>query len=158
MLKGRIRTLAVAGSTTVAAALVALSATTASAATTTASVHGHVTAPTVAAASGCVTETFTTADQNTYLQCVRDEQVLLNNLVGILPDVQQIMVDGLYGMHTYNDVKSFQGDFTLEGVTVDGKTGPQTWWWVCRINFDNKFTGVYWHDAGCNTEPSKPPA
>jgi peptidoglycan hydrolase-like protein with peptidoglycan-binding domain len=150
MLKGRIRTLAVAGSTTVAAALVALSATAASAATTTASAPAHVTAPTVAAASGCVTETFTTADQNTYLQCVRDEQVLLNNLWSIgYSGMQQLSVDGHYGMHTYSDVRSFQGDIPIR---VDGITGPQTWWNLCHYNSVWGFTGVYWHDAGCNTE------
>jgi peptidoglycan hydrolase-like protein with peptidoglycan-binding domain len=156
MLKGRIRTLAVTGSTTVAAALIALSATAASAATTTASAPAHVTAPTVAAASGCVTETFTTADQNTDLQCVRDEQVLLNNLRSIgFAGLQQLTIDGQYGSHTTSDVVSFQKDIP---ITADGRTGPQTWWNLCHYNSVWGFTGVYWHDAGCNTEPSTPPA
>jgi peptidoglycan hydrolase-like protein with peptidoglycan-binding domain len=157
MLKGRIRTLAVAGGTIVAAALVALSATSASAATTAASTPAHVTAPTVAAASGCVTETFSIADQGTFERCVRDEQVLLNNIwsKNVVPGLQQLMVDGLYGSHTRDDVKAFQSDLLL---TVDGETGPQTWWWVCRINSNGGDRGVYWHDAGCNTEPANPPA
>jgi hypothetical protein len=121
---------------------------------------GIVVAPTTTAmaATGCVTEEFTISDQNTVLQCVRDEQVLLNNLRSARGNpfgLQQLTVDGQYGPNTRNDVITFQG---IEGITVDGRTGPQTWWWVCRSNSALGFTGAFWHDAGCNTEGPNPPA
>jgi hypothetical protein len=126
---------------------------------------GIVAAPaTIAiAASGCVTETFTIADQNTVLQCVKDGQVLLNNLWSTraktgITGLQQLTVDGQYGPHTKADVTSFQENFAPAGVTVDGKLGPQTWWWVCRINSNLGFQGTFWHGAGCNTEGPNPPA
>jgi len=161
MVKRRISVLAVTGITIVAAALAALSATTASAATTSASAPGHVTAPlTVKAtpdASGCVTEDFSQADEGTYEPCVRDEQVLLNNIwsVHVLPGLQDLATDGLYGPKTTSDVYTFQGDL---GISYDGVTGPQTWWWVCHINSNAGFTGTYWHDAGCATEGASPPS
>jgi len=48
------------------------------------------------------------------------------------------------------DVEQFQRD---AGDSVDGVTGSETWGSLCIINGDNGFRGVYWHDAGCNTEP-----
>ena len=114
------------------------------------------------AASGCVTQNFTTADQNTFLTCVKDGQVLLNNLRGFplfFPGLQQLTVDGFYGPHTEGDVRAFQTDIANanETITIDGKLGPQTWWWLCRENFDFGFTGTFWHDAGCATEGPNPP-
>jgi peptidoglycan hydrolase-like protein with peptidoglycan-binding domain len=157
MLNGRIRTLAVTGVMIVAAALVALSTTAASAATTMASAPGHVTAVRAADASGCVTEDFSEADENTYEVCVRDEQVLLNNLWNgyVFSNLQELTVDGYYGPNTESDVLFFQVD---AGITRDGITGPQTWWWLCHINSINGFQGVYWHGAGCATEGSSPPS
>lgn len=157
MLKGRIRTLAGAAIMIVAAALVTLSTSAASAATTTASAPGHVTAALAADASGCVTQDFSEADEGTYEVCVRDEQVLLNNLWNgyVLSNLQEISVDGYYGPQTESDVLFFQAD---AGITKDGITGPQTWWWLCHINAINGFQGAYWHGAGCATEGSSPPS
>jgi peptidoglycan hydrolase-like protein with peptidoglycan-binding domain len=146
----RIRTLAVTSITIVAAALVTLSTTAASAATTAASAPGHVTAPRAAAAAGCVTDTFTTRYVNTYEQCVRDEQVLLNDLhYGLVDGMERaplLTVDGYYGPHTYSVVRFFQGQI---GFTPNGITDPKTWKGLCVIAYKTNFTGVYWHDAGC---------
>ena len=162
MPKYKIRTLAVAGITIVGAALATLGTTTvASAAPAAASAPAHVTAQWAAKAaadpSGCVTEDFSEADEGTYEPCVRDEQVLLNNLwsVHVLPGLKDLTVDGYYGPDTTSDVYTFQGDLA---ITYDGVTGPQTWWWVCHINSNAGFTGTYWHDAGCATETASPPS
>jgi peptidoglycan hydrolase-like protein with peptidoglycan-binding domain len=151
MLKRRIRTLAVTGITIVAAALVTLSTTAASAATTVASAPGHVTAPQAAeAATGCVTIQFGTWDENTYERCVRDEQILLNDLhYGLVDGMNRaplLTVDGYYGPHTYGVVRFFQGQID---ITQDGITGPQTWHALCDIAGNTGYQGVYWHDAGC---------
>jgi peptidoglycan hydrolase-like protein with peptidoglycan-binding domain len=162
MLNGRTRTLAVTGITIVGSALAALGTTTAaSAATTAASAPAAAAAPqAVAAASGCVTEQFGIWDQNTYEVCVRDEQVLLNNIwsKGVVPGLRDLSVDGFYGSNTTADVTNFQTDFHEAGVSIDGITGPQTWWWVCHINSNLGFRGTYWQGAGCNTEGGSPPA
>lgn len=116
------------------------------------------------AASGCVTETFTTADAGTFLTCVKDAQVLLNNIRNDLsPALPDITVDGFYGNQTFNDVEQFQEDVDLlhlraPVLAVDGKLGPQTWWWLCDENSIFKFQGTFWHDAGCATEGPSPPA
>ena len=159
MLRRRIRTLAVTGTTIVAAALVTLGTTGASAATVTASAPGHVTAPQAAEATGCVAIEFGIWDENTYEQCVRDEQILLNNLYynSVVYLNQGLKVDGYYGPDTYSDVRSFQTDIP-QPAYIDGITGPQTWWWLCHINSANGFSGVYCHDAGCATEPGSPPS
>jgi peptidoglycan hydrolase-like protein with peptidoglycan-binding domain len=159
MLKRRIHILAVTGITIVAATIVTLTSTAAYAATTTASAPGHVTAPQAQATSGCVTVEFGIWDENTYEQCVRDEQILLNNLYynGIVYVNQGLTVDGYYGPDTYSAVRSFQTDIP-QPAYIDGITGPQTWWWLCHINSANGFSGVYWHDAGCATEPGSPPS
>jgi len=108
------------------------------------------------ALSGCVTETFTIADQNTFLRCVKDAQVLLNNIRNDLnPTRPDITVDGFYGPQTANDVNLFQQELNnLPGVTVtvDSKLGLQTWAWLCAINQQNGFRGTFWNDAGCATE------
>ena len=103
-------------------------------------------APGASAATGCVTRTF--GESNTYQQCVRDEQILLNDLfnVGIPFPNQRFTVDGIYGPRTFSDVVSFQSHSTLH---VDGITGPQTWQLLCNITGRNAFRGVYWRDAGC---------
>ena len=148
-----------AGAVTImsATALTALAATGASAATSTsaataaASASGHVSAPRAAdAATGCVTVQFGTWDENTYEQCVRDEQILLNDLhyglVDGMNDVPLLTVDGYYGPDTTSDVYTFQGDLA---ITYDGITGPQTWSALCTIAGNVGYQGVYWHDAGC---------
>jgi hypothetical protein len=158
MLERRIRTLAVTGIMTVAAALVTLGTTAASAAPTTASTPAHVTAPRAAeATSGCVTETFTEADEPYYEQCVADEQILLNdiwysqeNTEIYLGVIELLTVDGSYGPDTTSDVEAFQGFY---GDEVDGKTGPMTWGTLCSSDYYLGYHGTYWNDAGCATEP-----
>jgi peptidoglycan hydrolase-like protein with peptidoglycan-binding domain len=159
VLKGRNRTLACTSIMIMAGALVTLSTTAASAATSTASAPGHVTPTVTTDSSGCVTEDFSEADEGIYEVCVRDEQVLLNNLWNnyILSNLHELTVDGYYGPSTESDVVMFQANFRPEGVTIDGITGPQTWWWLCHENAINGFEGVYWHGVGCATEGSSPP-
>jgi len=108
------------------------------------------------AASGCVIQNFTTQDEGTFLKCVDDGQVLLNNLIGnpFLGNLQRLMVDGHYGPHTAADVLAFQKDVNIQ---QDSQLGPQTWWFLCRNNAINGFTGAFWHDAGCATEGPNPP-
>ncbi len=143
---------AVTSITVAVAALLTLGTTAVSAATSRASAPAHVTAPSAAeAASGCVTEIFSIADEPYYEPCVLDEQVLLNNLWSKgMPGLYKLATDGYYGPLTTGDVEQFQRD---AGDSVDGVTGPETWGSLCIINAGNGFTGVYWHDAGCNTEP-----
>lgn len=152
MLKRKVSALAVTGITTAALAVVTLGATAASAATTGASVPSHVAAPLAADASGCVTETFSTADENTFEACVDDEQVLLNDLHSANPGFanQELTVDGQYGPKTASDVTSFQG---AAGIKKDGITGPQTWNSLCSLASQLGFRGTFWQDAGCPTEP-----
>jgi hypothetical protein len=143
---------AVTSITIAVAALLALSTTAVSAATSKASAPAHVTTASAAeAASGCVTEIFSIADEPYYEPCVLDEQVLLNNLWSKgMPGLYQLTTDGYYGPLTMGDVEQFQRD---AGDSVDGVTGSETWGSLCIINGDSGFRGVYWHDAGCNTEP-----
>lgn len=161
MLKRRICTLAVTGITVVAAALATLGTTSASAATTTASASGHVTAPRAAAdASGCVVETFTTADEHSYLACVADAQILFNDLwyweqahnfrYSYLGVPELLTVDGSYGPITASVVRAFQSHWSL---SVDGRLGPQTWKRLCTEDYLHGYRGTYWRDAGCATEP-----
>jgi peptidoglycan hydrolase-like protein with peptidoglycan-binding domain len=161
MFKQKIGTLAVTSITIVAAALLTLSTTAAGAAATKAAAPGHIAAPRAAKAaadpSGCVTESFDINDQYTYEQCVAWEQVLLNNLWyfqnanGLTPVVNQLLAtDGHYGPDTTSDVEFFQ---TAEDLQRDGITGPKTWYDVCSQDLAWGFEGVYWHDAGCATEP-----
>lgn len=169
MLKSKIRTFAVTG-TILGATLLALSATGAFAATNTAAAPshsaaaktaaapGHVTAPRSAETpTGCVAVQFGIWDENTYETCVRDEQILLNDLwySGSRGPNQLLKVDGYYGNDTFSDVEGFQAFFRSQGwdLTVDGITGPHTWEALCVIARGSGFTGTYWHDAGCATEP-----
>lgn len=146
MLNRRFRTLAATG-ITIVAAIVTLSTTAASAATATASTPGHVTAPRAPAATVCVGQTFGIWDEGTYLQCVRDEQILLNDLWKVHAAGNQLLtVDGFYGPKTTSDVRAFQYQFDL---IIDGITGDQTWGALCHEDQLEGFTGLYWHDAGC---------
>jgi peptidoglycan hydrolase-like protein with peptidoglycan-binding domain len=95
----------------------------------------------------CVGQTFGIWDENTYEHCVRDEQVLLNDLwISHAGGNQLLTVDGYYGPHTASDVRAFQYQFDL---IIDGITGDQTWGALCVEDEIEGFTGVYWHDAGC---------
>jgi hypothetical protein len=111
-------------------------------------------APSSSAATLCVEQTF--GESNTYQQCVRDEQILLNDLrsVGAAGPNQTLTVDGYYGPHTFSDVESFQTAYhgSPYHLAVDGITGPLTWGVLCIADANNGFTGVYWHDAGCTPE------
>jgi peptidoglycan hydrolase-like protein with peptidoglycan-binding domain len=156
--KRRVGTLLLSGITITVAALFTLSTTAASATTTTTSVPSHATAPSAAeATSGCVTETFTTADEPYYEACVNDAQILLNDLwyyqqahPGIYLGANRLLtVDGSYGPNTAADVGYFQ---VAVGDKVDEKLGPQTWYSLCREDWLFGYTGTYWHDAGCGTE------
>jgi peptidoglycan hydrolase-like protein with peptidoglycan-binding domain len=167
MLKRRIRTLAIAGAMIVAAALVTLSTTGASAATMTASAPGHVSAPRAAQAaaepSGCVTRNFTTADEHFYEPCVADAQILFNDLWyyeeqhpnhehRLYLGVNQLLtVDGSYGPHTASVVGFFQASWPP--LKSDHELGPKTWHQLCYVAWLHGYRGVYWHDAGCGTEP-----
>jgi peptidoglycan hydrolase-like protein with peptidoglycan-binding domain len=148
MLKRKARTLAITGITIASAAVVTLTTTgAASAATMTASASGHVAAPMASAATACVGQTFSIADENTYETCVRYEQILLNDLWGVhAAGNQELTVDGYYGPDTTSDVTAFQAQFSL---IIDGITGDQTWGALCHEDQVEGFTGVYWHDAGC---------
>jgi peptidoglycan hydrolase-like protein with peptidoglycan-binding domain len=167
MLKRRIRTLAVSGVTVAAAALVAMGTTGASAATMTASAPGHGTASraaqAAAAPSGCVEENFTTALNHGYVACVAWAQILFNDLWysqeqhpnhehPLYLGVNQLLTtDGSYGPDTASVVGFFQAAWDLK--PVDGELSPQTWNQLCRIDQLRGYTGAYWHDAGCATEP-----
>ena len=148
MMKRTICTLAAGGSTILVAALLTLSTTAASAATSRASAAGHVAARSAPdAASGCVTEIFSIADEPYYEPCVLDEQVLLNNLWSKgLPGLHDLTTDASYGPLTEADVTQFQRDV---GDSVDGVTGPETWGSLCILNAGYGFEGTYWHNAGC---------
>jgi peptidoglycan hydrolase-like protein with peptidoglycan-binding domain len=110
------------------------------------------------AASGCVTQNFTTADQGVVLDCVKDAQVLLNNIrkdeSPNLPNLLQ--VDGRYGPLTSGDVTQFQKDMNLlfgaGTLAVDGDLGPHTWGFLCSENSFFGFQGQFWHAAGCATD------
>ena len=147
----RIGALAVTGVMIAAGALLTLSPAVASAATARASARVQVTARSAAeAASGCLTETFSEADENTYEPCVLDEQVLLNDAHAENPGFAEgpIATDGYYGPETTSDVYYFQGSF---GIEYDGITGPQTRRQLCSVAYSGGYRGTYWHDAGCST-------
>lgn len=156
MLKRRRRLLAVSG-IAVAAAVAALGTTAASAGSAKAVTAGYVTTAQAAAApSGCVTETFTEADEPDRLTCVTDAQILLNDLWYYERDnhtddgiYQLLTVDGSYGPDTADDVGTFQGKWFLQ---LDDKLGPHTWYELCAVDRDAGYTGAYWHGAGCATE------
>jgi peptidoglycan hydrolase-like protein with peptidoglycan-binding domain len=136
MLKRRIRTLAVTGITIVAAAVVTLSTTAAASAATTTS----------STSTACVYRDF--GESSTYQVCVRDEQILLNDLWKdhVAGPNQLLTVDGYYGNLTTLDVKSFQAE---NFITPDGITGPVTWSVLCEQDWFFGFTGTYWHAVGC---------
>ncbi|HET6192715.1 MAG TPA: peptidoglycan-binding protein [Trebonia sp.] len=105
-------------------------------------------APRASAATACVYRTF--EKSNTYQQCVRDEQVLLNDLYyhHVLGPDRILTVDGYYGSNTFDDVWSFQKE-TFGYLTVDGITGPHTWQYLCQSDWASGFTGAFYQDAGC---------
>jgi hypothetical protein len=85
----------------------------------------------------------------TYSRCVRDEQVLLNDLWdhGGTGDVNQLLsVDGDYGSHTASDVHYFNAATGQPGGDI---TTPYTWGALCFIDEAYGYTGAYWHDADC---------
>jgi hypothetical protein len=158
MLKRAVRNLAVTGVTIASVTvLAAVGATGASASTATASAPSHATAPSPAeAASGCVNDTFTIADENTYEQCVRDAQVLFNDLDSVWVThhvnygvVHSLTVDGFYGFDTAGVVEEFQ---EFWGIVPTAQLDPATWLFLCVMDRTTGFTGAYWHDAGCATE------
>jgi hypothetical protein len=89
---------------------------------------------------------------NTYQPCVRDEQVLLNDLRSAhLPGPNQLLAtDGYYGIHTANDVSSFNYVYGVRTKYV-GETTPETWGFVCVAAGEHGFRGAYWQAAGCPT-------
>jgi hypothetical protein len=110
-------------------------------------------APGAPAATGCVTRTFDyLLDYNTYQPCVLDMQVLLNDLwykheVG--PN-QLLATDGYFGVHTGNDVVSFNLWWNDSPGQL-GEMTPVSWSVLCGLDWDIGDRGAYWHDAGCAT-------
>lgn len=161
MLKTRFRAFAVVGATIMATALVALGTTGASAA------PAHAAAPravqAAAARSGCVAELFTEADEHYSLACVVDAQILFNDLYTYEQqhpnhDVRTYLgvpylltVDGSYGPLTTSVVLFFQKAWDV--TPFDGELGMKTWAQLCLVDYQHGYTGPYWHDAGCATEP-----
>lgn len=88
----------------------------------------------------------------TYSRCVRDEQVLLNDLWyhggTARGTVNQLLAaDGDYGPDTASDVHYYNAATGQPGGDI---TTPYTWGSLC---FDDElygYTGTYWHDASCN--------
>ena len=128
MLKRRIRILAVTGITIVATTILTLTTTAAASAATT-----------TASAPGHVTAPQASAAA-----------------AGCVTIQFGTWDENTYEPNTYSAVRSFQTD--IPNGNIDGITGPQTWWWLCHINSANGFSGAYWHDAGCATEPGSPPS
>lgn len=97
--------------------------------------------------TACVYRTFGLS--STYQPCVRDEQILLNDLWSIHVDGpnQQLTTDGYSGNNTANDVAHFN-DWWL-GFFPDWITPPVTWHWLCVLTGGNGFEGACWHAAGC---------
>lgn len=106
----------------------------------------------------CVDRTF--GPSNTYQPCVRDEQILLNDLwydhdfLGHNSVNQVLATDGIYGPRTANDVAHFNwyeglpGGSTTTSAAFNNTWG--TWTGLCFQTWSDGFHGVYWHDAGCN--------
>ncbi|HEY2508908.1 MAG TPA: peptidoglycan-binding domain-containing protein [Streptosporangiaceae bacterium] len=152
MARPRIGTIAITGIAIVTAGLLTLSTTEASAATTTVSAPSHATNPKAAEYTGCVADQFGIWDEDTYEQCVRDLQILLNDLydIGRPGPNQRLTVDGYYGPDTESDVYAFQLIGYYGGpIDHDGIAGPQTWDELCQDDEDNGFRGAYFQDAGC---------
>lgn len=99
------------------------------------------------AATPCVDRTF--GPTNTYQPCVRDEQILLNDLwYDRDPGPNQpLTVDGYYGPHTASDVLAFNSHW--EVFNAGSTTIPTTWRLLCGEDNFWGFHGIYWHDAGC---------
>ncbi len=103
--------------------------------------------PGASAATPCVDRTF--GPSNTYQPCVRDEQILLNDLwYGQDPGPNQLLtVDGYYGPRTASDVLAFNEH--SEVFNAGRTTIPTTWAVLCGEDNFWGFHGIYWHDAGC---------
>lgn len=99
------------------------------------------------AATQCVYRTF--GPSNTYQPCVRDEQILLNDLwYDHSPGVNQLLAtDGYYGPHTASDVASFTRYFDRSDPTAT--TDRDTWITLCQTDWNDGFHGSYWQDVGC---------
>jgi hypothetical protein len=108
--------------------------------------------------TACVFHTF--KPSSTYQQCVKDEQVLLNDLFVHKPRLpgpdRQLATDGIYGPNTSRDVKAFNlawglpwyGDITARSLYPDS---PGTWDAVCyAVNHYGLSGGsTYYRAAGC---------
>lgn len=106
-----------------------------------------ITTPGVSAATTCVHRTF--ARSNTYQPCVRDLQVLMDDLryISVLGPNQLLATDGYYGPRTASDVAAFNHHYW--GRTLAGTTTHLTWRGLCRLALLFEFHGAYWHRAGC---------
>jgi hypothetical protein len=87
---------------------------------------------------------------NTYQSCVRDEQVLLNDLwYAHAPGPDRLLAtDGYYGFNTANDVSSFNFVYGIPTKYV-GETTVETWGDLCVVTEEHGFSGAYWHAADC---------
>jgi hypothetical protein len=107
--------------------------------------------------SACVFQTF--KPSSTYQSCVKDEQVLLNDLFvrKIRGPDRQLTTDGLYGPNTSKDVSAFNlawiptgnfGDVTVRSFYPDS---PGTWDALCYAIHHYGLSGgsTYYRAAGC---------
>jgi hypothetical protein len=105
------------------------------------------------AATTCVHQTFTLSPF-TYRPCVRDEQILLNDLryAHVRGPDQLLATDGYYGTRTANDVSSFNYSNPVSRIRTEyvGETTPDTWAVLCSLDRGYGFTGAYWRAAGCS--------
>jgi hypothetical protein len=106
-------------------------------------------APRASASTACVSQTL--GPRDTYQPCVRDEQVLLNDLwyVRAPGPSQALTTDGYYGSRTAGDVASFNDYLFLSRGPHPATTTPDTWKWLCLADQVYGFVGVDWHGAGC---------
>jgi hypothetical protein len=106
-------------------------------------------APRASAATACVSQTL--GPRGAYQACVRDEQVLLNDLwyVHAPGPSQALETDGIYGSHTASDVTSFNDYLFLSRGPHPATTTPGTWKWLCLADQVYGFVGVDWQGAGC---------
>ena len=109
-----------------------------------------IAAPGASAATPCIDRTFNVS--NTYQPCVRDEQILLNDLwyVNAIGRPNQLLTtDGYYGSHTASAVTSFMGYWDEQDFSP-AITTPVTWRVLCLVTGgDYGFPGTYWRAAGC---------
>lgn len=113
---------------------------------------GHVTTPGIKSGghSPCVAQSFGTWDSGTYLECVADMQVLLNDLyyIGDRPPYSLLATDGHFGPLTAGQVEAFN---YAEELYANGSVAkPTTWQDLCITDSRAGFHGAYWHNAGCS--------